>query len=119
MAVTGTALKVKQAAQYTLVTITGLTGDTNTSPVVFGEAMPYSTAQITVTGTAPTNVQLQGGNDSTAANFAAIGTAITSFPALVAVSPGDLPFLYHNWKVTGGDATTSITITEIHMGTHG
>ena len=119
MAVSGTATKVKTNYQTTNVTITGLTGTGNYSPLIFGEGLPYSTAHIIVTGTAPTNVQLRAGNDGVQANMVALGTAPTSFPALVNVTPSDLPFLYHDWLVTGGDSTTSISIYETAMGTRG
>lgn len=119
MAVSGTATKVKTNYQTTNVTVTGLTGSGNVTPLILGEGLPYSTAQITYTGTVPTSIQLRAGNDGVQANMVALGAAVTSFPALAVISPGDLPYLYHDWVLTGGASDTLVTITEVMMGTIG
>lgn len=123
MATSGTVTKTKSAFGLLEVTITGFNGVINITPSFNSEGFPFGSAEIALTSGSATNVQiqLQGCNTGISANFANLGTAATSYPAITALSAASLeaPCKFYQFSLSGGDGTGTFTITCILMGTRG
>lgn len=142
MAFTSVTTKITTAWNATEISQV-LSGGAGTGDLVFAGDLPFGSAHIVLTsGTAVTNVQLTVANDGLVGtqtipvlkNPVSLGAAVTTLPNIIDLATGSIvaagpssvgagfaqtPYKFFQFIVTGGDATSVVTITMVFMGTRG
>lgn len=97
------------------VQMIGLPGASISAPILT-EGLPFGTIAVSQTGgTAITSVQPQVSNDG--ANWVALGSALTTLPALRTAYASSFPAKYVQFVINGGDATSMVNINLVLTGT--